>query len=136
MTFIKKRKLTKNQTRQIQKNRQSIDDDSLITGVVVSHFGKQLEVQITALTDHTTDIQTKEVWRCHARTSLPPLAVGDVVKFSTDPISQTGMIHALLPRTSLIARPDRYHKLKAMASNVAMLVVVFAPLPKPATEPG
>ena len=45
MSLIRKRKLTKNQTRQIQKNQETIiDDGTLATGVVVSHFGKQLDV--------------------------------------------------------------------------------------------
>lgn len=132
MSFIKKRKLTKNQTRQIQKNHQTYDDSTLATGVVVSHFGKQLDVQATVCP--TSDVKVGDVWRCHARTTLPPLTVGDVVRFATDETAGTGVIQSVLPRTTLITRPDRYHKVKPVASNVAMLVVVFAPLPKPATE--
>lgn len=134
MTFIKKRKLTQNQTRQIQKNHQSIDDGMLATGVVISHFGKQLDVQTTIPPKTTNSTQTGDVWRCHARTTLPPLTVGDVVGFTSDTTTNTGVIESVLPRTTLIARPDRYHKIKPVASNIAMLVVVFAPLPKPATE--
>lgn len=133
MTFIKKRKLTQNQTRQIQKNHQIIDDGTLATGVIVSHFGKQLDVQVTA-PPITQNIQIGDVWRCHARTTLPPLTVGDVVRFTADDTTNTGVIMSVLPRTTLITRPDRYHKVKPVASNVAMLVVVFSPLPKPATE--
>ena len=48
MSIIRKRKLTKNQTRQIQKNHQTVDDQYLFSGVIVAHFGKQLDVQITA----------------------------------------------------------------------------------------
>ncbi|MDO4896136.1 MAG: ribosome small subunit-dependent GTPase A [Moraxella sp.] len=134
MTFIKKRKLTKNQTRQIQKNHETVDDSTLATAVIISHFGKQLDVQITALPPAcTSSLHIGDVVRCHARTTLPPLTVGDTVGF-TKGDTNTGMIHTLAPRTTLIARPDRYHKVKPVASNVAMLVVVFAPLPKPATE--
>lgn len=134
MTFIKKRKLTQNQTRQIQKNHQAINDSDCATGVIISHFGKQLDVQVT-IPNHTSDhLNVGDVWRCHARTTLPPLTVGDVVCFSTDATAGTGVIESMLPRTTLITRPDRYHKVKPVASNAHMLVVVFAPLPKPATE--
>ncbi|WP_066801694.1 ribosome small subunit-dependent GTPase A [Moraxella oblonga] len=135
MTFIKKRKLTQNQTRQIQKNHQLADNDALITGVIVSHFGKQLDVQISAIPPAlTAHLQIGDIRRCHARTTLPPLTVGDTVKIHVDVATATNTIEALAPRTTLITRPDRYHKIKPVASNVAMLVVVFAPLPKPATE--
>ncbi|MDO4450095.1 MAG: ribosome small subunit-dependent GTPase A [Moraxella sp.] len=134
MSLIRKRKLTKNQTRQIQKNQEAIiDDGTLATGVVVSHFGKQLDVQLTTLSSVEHSLSLGETWRCHARTNLPMLTTGDEVKISVDTIAGTGRIEKLLPRTTLITRPDRYHKVKPVASNVAMLVIVFAPLPKPAT---
>lgn len=136
MSLIRKRKLTKNQTRQIKKNQEAITDDgTFATGVVVSHFGKQLDVQITVLPQimPKASLTVGQIWRCHARTNLPMLTTGDVVKFSLDDIAGTGRIEQLLPRTTLITRPDRYHKVKPVASNVAILVIVFAPLPKPAT---
>lgn len=143
MSLIRKRKLTKNQTRQIQKNQEtSIDDGTLAIGIIVSHFGKQLDVQITVppttisfaynITDHMP--KAGQIWRCHTRTNLPMLTTGDQVKISLDMIAGTGCIERLLPRTTLITRPDRYHKLKPVASNVAVLAIIFAPLPKPATE--
>ncbi|STZ63554.1 Putative ribosome biogenesis GTPase RsgA [Moraxella lacunata] len=136
MSLIRKRKLTKNQTRQIQKNQETIiDDGTFATGVVVSHFGKQLDVQITALPDimPQTALVLGQIWRCHVRTNLPMLTTGDTVKFSIDDVAGTGRIEQLLPRTTLITRPDRYHKVKPVASNVAILAIIFAPLPKPAT---
>lgn len=140
MSLIRKRKLTKNQTRQIQKNQETfIDDGTLATGVVVSHFGKQLDVQLTNLPHDVTNLTMEtplaigQIWRCHARTNLPMLTTGDKVKISLDATAGTGRIEQLLPRTTLITRPDRYHKVKPVASNVAMLAIIFAPLPKPAT---
>lgn len=47
MALIRKRKLTDQQARRIekqQKSQQSLDDNSLMDGVVVANFGKQLEV--------------------------------------------------------------------------------------------
>ena len=137
MSLINKKKLTKQQTRQIQKNEEALnDDDTLAGGLIISHFGKQLDVQLTHLPDdfppNTANIG--DVWRCHARPTLPMLTTGDKVKVSLDPSHNAGLIKGLIPRTTLIARPDRYHKLKPVASNVDILVIVFAPLPKPAPE--
>lgn len=138
MSLIRKRKITKNQARQIQKNHDElIDDGTLVDGVVVSHFGKQLDVQITTPpspppTDNPMTVG--EIWRCHVRTTLPLLCAGDLVRFRPDFATRLGVIEILLPRTTLITRPDRYHKVKPVASNVAMLAIIFAPLPKPATE--
>lgn len=136
MSLIRKKKLTKQQTRQIQKNQQDLDDSTLAKGLIVSHFGKQLDVQLTALPDDlaTDTANVGDIWRCHARPNLPMLTTGDTVKLSLDTDHGTGIIKQILPRTTLITRPDRYHKLKPVASNVDILVIVFAPLPKPATE--
>ncbi|WP_323842459.1 MULTISPECIES: ribosome small subunit-dependent GTPase A [unclassified Moraxella] len=147
MSFIRRRKLTKNQTRQIQKNQNKIiDDGTLVSGVIVSHFGKQLDVQITELPsimpnfpDITTNndpasLNLGDIWRCHARTNLPMMTSGDEVKFSIDITSGLGRIEVLLDRRTLIMRPDRYNKVKPVAANIDMLAIVFAPIPKPATN--
>ncbi len=145
MSLIRKRKLTKRQTRQIEQNQTTqIDDGTLATGVIISHFGKQLDVQITALpailpdyNDQDTDksaVALGAIWRCHTRTNLPMLATGDTVKFSLDTTANLGRIEQLLDRKTLITRPDRYHKVKPVAANVDVLAIVFAPLPKPAVN--
>ncbi|PNP98042.1 ribosome small subunit-dependent GTPase A [Moraxella sp. RCAD0137] len=145
MSLIRKRKLTKRQTRQIEQNQTTqIDDGTLATGVIISHFGKQLDVQITALpailpdyNDQDTDksaVALGAIWRCHTRTNLPMLATGDTVKFSLDATANLGRIEQLLDRKTLITRPDRYHKVKPVAANVDVLAIVFAPLPKPAVN--
>lgn len=137
MSFIRKRKLSKNQSRQIQKNNEAVvDDDTLATGVIVAHFGKQLDVQLTCLpaTTNNPAINIGDVWRCHARTNLPMLTAGDKVKLSLDTVAKLGLIQYLHTRHTLITRPDRYHKLKPVAANADILAIVFAPLPKPATS--
>ena len=70
-----------------------------------------------------------DIWRCHVRTNLPMLAAGDQVRWSADPNTGFGRIESVKPRTSLVSRPDRYHKLKPVAANVDILAIVFAPLP-------
>jgi ribosome biogenesis GTPase len=70
-----------------------------------------------------------DIWRCHVRTNLPMLAAGDHVRWNADPNTGFGRIESVKPRTSLVSRPDRYHKLKPVAANVDILAIVFAPLP-------
>ena len=136
MLLIRRRKLTQNQTRRIQKNSQitSCDDSALFGGVIISHFGKQLDVRLTTLPSTRSDILSLgDVCRCHARTNLPLLTAGDDVLFDFDHAANLGRIEKLVPRRTLITRPDRYHKVKPVAANVARLVIVFAPVPKPAS---
>lgn len=131
--LIRKRKLTQNQARRIDKQNSTLDDKALHTGVVIAHFGKQLDVLATH-TVNDSDVVVGHIYRCHARTNLPMLATGDSVQFSYDTLAKLGRIDKVHDRQNLITRPDRYHKLKPVVANVDILAVVFAPLPKPATN--
>ncbi|MDE4454794.1 ribosome small subunit-dependent GTPase A [Psychrobacter sp. DAB_AL62B] len=147
MALIRQRKLTKQQIRRIDKQQlisQDSIDDSLMNGVVMAHYGKQLEVQVTSLPSVIPEqpefapddpepfwqtLALGDIWRCHVRTNLPMLAAGDQVRWSADSNTGFGRIESVKPRTSLVSRPDRYHKLKPVAANVDILAIVFAPLP-------
>lgn len=147
MALIRQRKLTKQQLRRIDKQQaqqQESIDESLMDGVVMAHYGKQLEVQVTSLPAFIPpppivadgepepfwqSIELGDIWRCHVRTNLPMIATGDKVRWVADPNTGFGRIESVQPRTSLISRPDRYHKLKPVAANVDILAIVFAPLP-------
>ncbi|MBU5616428.1 ribosome small subunit-dependent GTPase A [Psychrobacter sp. TAE2020] len=147
MALIRQRKLTKQQIRRIDKQQlQSQDsiDESLMDGVVMAHYGKQLEVQVTSL-PLVIPVQPEiapddpepfwqalalgDIWRCHVRTNLPMLAAGDQVRWGADSNTGFGRIESVKPRTSMVSRPDRYHKLKPVAANIDILAIVFAPLP-------
>lgn len=152
MALIRKRKLTEQQNRRIekqQKKQQSLDNDALMNGVVIANFGKQLEVQATSLPKQLPTkptpvegepepfwqpIELHSIWRCHTRTNLPLIATGDKVRFIADPNTGLGRIEAIYDRYNVINRPDRYHKLKPIASNVDILAIVFAPLPLPSAQ--
>lgn len=150
MALIRQRKLSKQQLRRIkQQQNQHIDDASLLTGVVMAHYGKQLEVQITQLPNQLPSppvvkagepepfwqpIQLHDVWRCHARTNLSMIATGDKVRWTADPNTGLGRIESILQRHSIIERPDRYHKIKPVVTNIDLLAIVFAHLPAPAAS--
>lgn len=152
MALIRKRKLTDQQTRRIQKQQkqqQSVDLDNLMDGIVIANYGKQLDVQALSLPNSLPtkpvvkadepepfwqEITLNSVWRCHTRTNLPLIATGDKVRFVADPNTGLGRIEAIYDRENVIFRPDRYHKLKPIASNVDILAIVFAPIPLPSAQ--
>ncbi len=149
MAFIRKRRLTDQQTRRMQaqqtRRQQDVDDTQQLEGLVVAHYGRQLEVQVLSVPERQTPpvivegepepfwrpVQMGEVWRCHTRTNLELLVTGDRVRWQADSNTGLGVINAMHPRSSLLTRPDRYHKIKPVAANVSLIVIVFAPLPVP-----
>ncbi|WP_216935087.1 MULTISPECIES: ribosome small subunit-dependent GTPase A [unclassified Acinetobacter] len=151
MALIRKRRLTEQQQRRIQKQQKTrqedLDTSSDLEGLVVQHYGRQLEVQALSTPDihpekpvvqdgepepFWKEIELGSVWRCHTRTNLDLLVTGDRVKWQADPNTGLGIITAIHPRKSLLTRPDRYHKVKPVAANISLIVIVFAPLPDPA----
>ncbi|OYW69682.1 MAG: ribosome small subunit-dependent GTPase A [Pseudomonadales bacterium 32-42-5] len=151
MALIRKRRLTEQQQRRIQKQQQTrqedIDTSNDLEGLVVQHYGRQLEVQALTTPDphpikptvqagepepFWKPIELGSIWRCHTRTNLELLVTGDRVKWQADPNTGLGIINAIQPRQSLLTRPDRYHKVKPVAANISLIVIVFAPLPEPA----
>lgn len=149
MALIRKRRLTEQQQRRIQKQQQTRqeepDTSTDLEGLVVQHYGRQLEVQALSTPDeHPTKPEVKSgepepfwkpidlgsVWRCHTRTNLEALVTGDRVKWQADPNTGLGIITAIHPRQSLLTRPDRYHKVKPVAANVSLIVIVFASFPE------
>ena len=88
-------------------------------GLVISHFGKQLDVESQDGTTH----------RCHFRANLGQLVTGDEVVFRTgEPV---GVVEAALPRRSLLERPDAFGRLRPIAANVDLIGIVIAPEPSP-----
>ncbi|MDY6529577.1 ribosome small subunit-dependent GTPase A [Acinetobacter faecalis] len=151
MALIRKRRLTEQQQRRIEKQhktrQEDLDTSNDLEGLVVQHYGRQLEVQTLStpvvhpekpiVKDGEPEpfwkpIELGSVWRCHTRTNLELLVTGDRVKWQADPITGLGIITAIHPRQSLLTRPDRYHKVKPVAANISLIVIVFAPLPEPA----
>lgn len=91
-------------------------------GNVVSHFGTFVEVE-------PSDSKDKSV-RCHFRTNLGGIVTGDRVVWR-DGKSGYGVIEAVLPRHSLLSRPDVRGNLKPVAANIDFIVLVITPEPTP-----
>jgi len=88
-------------------------------GLVVAHYGTQVEVESAPGCGR----------RCHLRANLEGLVTGDrVVWCEGDP---TGVVVAQLPRNSELSRPDPQGRLRPVAANIDLIVVVIAPFPEP-----
>lgn len=92
-------------------------------GLVISHFGQQLDIE--ALDDADKGL----VHRCFQRSNLEPLVTGDQVIWQ--PGEPTGVVIAGLPRRSLLNRPNNFGELKPVAANIDTLLIVIAPEPEP-----
>ena len=136
-----KRRLNKHQVRRIQRQQQSRTASTVTdskadstdhsrqlgpeqTGLVVCHFGQQLEIE--ALTGE----HLGERFRCYQRSNLPPLVTGDHVIWQADD-ENSGVVVAQSDRKSFISRPNSRGTLRPVAANIDTVVVVIAPEPEP-----
>lgn len=98
-------------------------------GRVIAHYGVQLAVEALQ------GPHAGQLFRCHQRTNLEALVTGDHVIWQppADGAADdaTGVITALLPRRSLLVRPDPYGKLKPVAANIDRILLVISPEPEP-----
>lgn len=87
-------------------------------GIIIAHFGA------------TTEVETSkgEVIRCHLRKNFEPTMTGDRVLWRLQQ-DKSGLIVQLLPRTTLLARPENSKRTKLIAANIDLIVIVTAPPP-------
>ncbi|MBM1144324.1 small ribosomal subunit biogenesis GTPase RsgA [Alcanivorax sp. ZXX171] len=92
-------------------------------GTVVAHFGGQVLVEAG----------DGAPARCHFRANLEQLVVGDRVIWQAPRSEGDGVVTAVMPRATVLKRPDNYGNLKPVAANLDRLLVVFAPRPEPSS---
>lgn len=98
----------------------SADEELPQEGLVVTRHGRNLFVA-----DSDDGLHY-----CQFRQNIGHIVCGDrVVWHATGP--ETGVVTALLPRTSVLARPDYCGREKPLAANITQLVIVIAPQPEP-----
>lgn len=131
------RKLTKRQLARIQQQQDAHtaqalsasgpDDADAISfrGLVLSRFGKQVDVEISEGEFHG------RVIRCFQRSNLEPLVSGDEVVLQGDTNLDNAVVVSMLPRSSLLQRPTKMGEIKPVAANIDTMMIVIAPEPAP-----
>ena len=115
-----KNKLTDQQQRRIKSNQQTrVDDKSdAFEGLVIGQAGHQL------------DVETSEgILRCGRRKNTGTIVTGDQVLLEAVPPAEH-VITAVLPRSSLLARPDFRGQMKAIAANIDRIFIICAIKPE------
>jgi ribosome biogenesis GTPase / thiamine phosphate phosphatase len=92
-------------------------------GRVVSHYGQQLDVE-------TLEVSGNRIVRCKQRANLPSLVTGDLVVWEQDE-SGGGVILARGHRSNVFGRHDSRGKLKPVAANIDLVLLVIASEPIP-----
>jgi len=117
---VAKNKLTDQQQRRIESNQQArVDGKSdTLQGLVIGQAGHQLDVE-------TDD----GILRCSRRKNTGTIVTGDYVLLEAVPPSEY-VISAVLPRTSLLARPDFRGQMKAIAANLDRIFIVCSIRPE------
>lgn len=148
---MSKRKLTKQQAWRIEKIQtertkrvnkraekaetvlQSSDLGPETEGLILSHFGTQVEVESVLTTESplaTNNSQTEKLiaTRCNLRANLGQLVTGDRVVWRPDQ-QGSGVVVAKMPRTNDLCRPDMHGRLKPVAANINHIIIVVAAEP-------
>ncbi len=132
-----KRKITDQQQRRIRrKHSTSIDSagkrqrgEKLLqsgelgpeqTGLVSTRYSNQVDVVTSP---------TSAPERCYLRSNLESVVTGDNIIWR--PGKPYGVVCAVQPRKTLLDRPDSRGKLRPVAANIDLIVVVIAPEPRP-----
>ena len=115
-----KNKLTDQQQRRIDSNHQARVEKTAdgIHGLVIGQAGHQLDVE--------TEFG---VIRCGRRKNIGAIVTGDKVLLEPVPPTEH-VITAVLPRTSLLARPDFRGQMKAIAANLDRIFIVVSIRPE------
>ena len=92
-------------------------------GLVVAHFGSQVEVEALE-----GELQGR-TQRAHLRANLEQLVTGDKVAWR--PGQSTGVVVARFDRNSELCRPDNNGQLRPVAANIDYIIIVIAVAPPP-----
>jgi len=115
-----KNKLTDQQQRRIDSNQQARVDNTSgsIRGLVIGQAGHKLDVETT-----------NGVLQCARRKNTGAIVTGDEVLLEAVPPAEH-VITAVVPRSSLLARPDFRGQMKAIAANLDRIFIICAIKPE------
>jgi ribosome biogenesis GTPase / thiamine phosphate phosphatase len=105
-------------TEQQPKSSSKSTSQSIRGGLVISYFGSSVAVEA----------KDGQVFQCHLRRNQELPVVGDRVEWQLEK-DNTGIIQAILPRRTMLARGDARGKEKPIAANIDAILIVMAPPP-------
>ena len=117
-----KRRLTNQQARRIQVQRTSSGketSEAAQAGLVIAHYGKRALIEKS----------DGDRLLCHLRAHLQPPVAGDEVLWI--PAEYGGVVDALVTRRNVLQKPDSQGRLRPVAANIDIMLIVFAPEPAP-----
>ena len=88
-------------------------------GLVISYHGSTVAVE-------TAD---GRVVPCHLRRNQGLPVVGDIVRWQPEAGDDSGIVLGIVPRRSVLGRADGRGRMKPLAANIDLLVIVMAPPP-------
>lgn len=88
-------------------------------GLVISYYGSTVSVE-------TAD--GREI-PCHLRRNQELPVVGDEVYFELEAGGASGIVKGILPRRTVLGRADNRGRMKPIAANIDVLVIVMSPPP-------
>jgi len=130
---MSKRKLTVQQNRHIHRIQQARLDRAkkpIAVDTNPSQLGPEQPGQVVANFGATllVENEARHVFRCAARSNLGQIVCGDEVVWQSSG-AEEGVISAIMPRRSLLARPTRHADSKPVAANTDLILIVVAPQP-------
>lgn len=91
-------------------------DGSEREGTVIAHFGATAEIED----------ENGQIYHAHLRKNAEPSITGDRVLWRLEK-ENTAIVASVLPRHSLLARPENSHKTKLICANIDNIIIVSAP---------
>jgi len=88
------------------------------TGLVIAYFGDRVEVEA----------DNGDIIACYLHRNRETPVVGDQVTWRYENDNK-GVIEAIQPRRTLLAKPDYRGKLKPIAANIDVICIIMAPPP-------
>ncbi len=115
----------KNKQKNLSKKYNKLDE-TLHSGTIVSHFGATLDIE---------DQSSGHIIRCALRQNIETLVCGDKIVWQNlqnlpEDEQIQGVVTALEPRKTVLARPDFTSQMKPVAANIDQLLIVTSPIPE------
>ncbi len=98
--------------------REHHDDKNLCEGLIITRYSRHAHVED----------RTGHAIHCAIRSHITSLVAGDRVIWQPEGPSQ-GIILNVIPRQTVLARPDAQGQMRPIAANISQMMIVIAPAP-------